>query len=210
MEILKALCLTAVEEVKLKMNEWSEEQLQFLKENCHKITIKQLMKTINKSRQLIVKKIKELNLKQFKYKTTHNLSKNKYYILWKNVRSRCYNKKDICYNTYGGRGIYMYQDWINNPLLFINYIKETLGEKPKNYSLDRIDNNEGYIPNNLKWSSSIEQVRNSSMTKLTLESVNLIREQGNNFTKTELSKKYNISLAQISRIINNKSWVINE
>lgn len=189
------------------VNKWSNEEIEILKQN---LTIKELVKKLNRTKNAIVYKLQNLGLKRKKVNITHNLTKHKYYILWRNIKSRCYNKKDICYNTYGGRGIYMYQEWIDDPKLFINYIENNLGEKPKNFSLDRIDNNEGYIPNNLKWSSCTDQSRNSSMTKLTLESVNLIREQGNNFTKTELSKKYNVSISQISRIINNKSWVINE
>lgn len=60
--------------------------------------------------------------------------------------------------------------------------------------------------NNLKWSSASEQVRNSSMTKLTIDQVTEIKDNHNLFTRNELSEKYNVSIAQISRIINNKSW----
>lgn len=187
----------------VQVNKWSDEEIEILNQN---LTMSELTKKLNRTEGAISYKLRHLRLKRKNVKIIHNLTKHKYYVLWRNIRSRCYNKNDICYKTYGGMGIYMYPEWIDAPNLFIKYLEDNLGDRPDGYSLDRINNKEGYIPNNLKWSSASEQVRNSSMTKLTIDQVTEIRNNYNLFTKNELSEKYNVSIAQISRIINNKSW----
>lgn len=73
------------------------------------------------------------------------------------IKQRCYNKNTKRYSNYGGRGIFLYKDWINSFDLFKKYILENLGERPSKHSLDRIDNNNGYIPGNLKWSTYSQQ-----------------------------------------------------
>lgn len=193
--------VVGVEEV--QMNKWSDEEIEILNQN---LTMNELTNKLNRTESAISYKLRHLGLKRKNINIIHNLTKHKYYVLWRNIRSRCYNKNDVCYKTYGAIGIYMYQEWIDMPNLFIKYLEDNLGDRPDGYSLDRINNKEGYIPNNLKWSSASEQVRNSSMTKLTIDQVTEIRNNHNLFTKNELSEKYNVSIAQISRIINNKSW----
>lgn len=83
-----------------------------------------------------------------KYDTLYEL----YNAVWENICDRCYNKNNLCYIYYGGRGIGVYKPWIENKLKFIMYCIKNLGEKPKPYYvIDRIDNNRGYYPGNLRW-----------------------------------------------------------
>jgi hypothetical protein len=78
---------------------------------------------------------------------------------WKNMISRCENKKDKRYNIYGDRGIKVCKRWHK----FENFISD-IGEAPKGgkreYSLDRIDNNKGYFKKNCRWATAKEQANN--------------------------------------------------
>lgn len=82
---------------------------------------------------------------------------------------RCNNKDNFQYNDYGGRGITVCDRWdINKGGSFENFLQD-MGEKPKDKSLDRVDNNKlinGYSPENCKWSTRKEQSINKRNNKL--------------------------------------------
>jgi hypothetical protein len=91
----------------------------------------------------------------------HGLSNTYLYETWSSIKQRCYNRNNKDFKYYGGRGIGLSKEWYNNFELFYNYIIENLGLRPtKQHSIDRIDNNEHYVPGNLKWSTKSEQVNN--------------------------------------------------
>lgn len=77
------------------------------------------------------------------------------YNTWLGMRARCLNPNHHKYKNYGGRGIRISDAW-NNFYTFVN----DMGEKPKGYSLDRIDNDGDYCKENCKWSSPVEQANN--------------------------------------------------
>lgn len=79
---------------------------------------------------------------------------------WYAMHSRCYYKKHVSYAQYGGRGISVCWRWHkDNPEGWENF-KADMGERPKNLSLDRIDSNGNYEPDNCKWSTAQEQTLN--------------------------------------------------
>lgn len=83
------------------------------------------------------------------------------HMLWKRLKARCLNPKSADYKDYGARGITIYEPWINDFTEFDNYVLANLGERPsKEYSLDRIDNNLGYQPGNIRWATHVEQANN--------------------------------------------------
>lgn len=62
---------------------------------------------------------------------------------------------------YGGRGIRMYKEWFDGYQAFRAYVKSNIGDRPKpEYTLDRIDNDRGYVPGNIRWASKMLQVYN--------------------------------------------------
>ena len=87
--------------------------------------------------------------------------KDPLYIMWKNVKQRCFNPKHTAYRWYGGRGISVWEPWRTDADAFITYIEENLGPRPKGCSIDRIDNDGDYAPGNLRWATRKEQVANS-------------------------------------------------
>jgi len=89
----------------------------------------------------------------------HGYSYDELYKLWGSIRNRVYNKNQDSYKYYGDRGIEFY--WKDDPKGFIEYIKQELGPKPDpTMSIDRINNDGNYEPNNLRWATATQQANN--------------------------------------------------
>ena len=87
-------------------------------------------------------------------------TKHLLYTRWFNMVSRCTNPTTEGYASYGGRGISVYSEWVENPIAFFNYCDENLGPIPEGYSIDRIDNDGNYEPGNIRWADWSTQNRN--------------------------------------------------
>lgn len=78
------------------------------------------------------------------------------YRSWKMMHSRCRNKNDPAYHNYGGRGISVCDRWKD----YQNFLDD-MGRRPTpKHTLERIDNDQGYGPDNCKWATRAEQLRN--------------------------------------------------
>jgi hypothetical protein len=97
------------------------------------------------------------------YKNTNGY--NYLYMCWSAMKRRCLNPNSSPYNSYGGRGIKIYEPWITDYRLFKEWILTNLGDRPKGYSLDRIDNDGNYEPGNLRWADYYTQNNNTSRNK---------------------------------------------
>ena len=103
----------------------------------------------------------ELNRKMAKKNIKHNKCDSIEYSSWKQMMSRCNNPKSTLYYRYGGRGIRVCESWKD----FRNFYKD-MGKRPsKLYSIERINNNGNYEPNNCKWVTIDEQANNRSTCK---------------------------------------------
>lgn len=72
------------------------------------------------------------------------------------MRNRCNNPNATQYKWYGGKGITVCKEW-NNYSTFL----EDMGDKPIEKTIDRLDNNVGYIKTNCRWSTAKEQAENN-------------------------------------------------
>lgn len=73
------------------------------------------------------------------------------------MMSRCYRKNHMHYNRYGGSGIITCPEWLNSKTFYKWAIENGYQE---NLTIDRIDNNKGYTPENCRWVSSLTNARN--------------------------------------------------
>lgn len=96
-----------------------------------------------------------------KYTTTHGLSKHPLNATWRAIKDRCFNVKNLRYSFYGGRGITMFPEWAENFHSFYKYVIDTIGDKPKGRTMDRINTNGDYAPGNIRWLTAAEQNRNT-------------------------------------------------
>lgn len=81
------------------------------------------------------------------------------------VMERCTNPNHIAYKKYGGRGITVCQEWIDSPQAFVDWALAN-GFSPE-LQIDRIDNDKGYSPDNCRWVTARENIRNRSNSVIT-------------------------------------------
>ena len=90
------------------------------------------------------------------WKFKHGDHKSSEYYSWSGAKGRCRNPKNKNYDRYGGRGIKFCERW-NDYKVFLT----DMGRKPSpKHSLERVDNDGDYCPENCKWATSLEQCHN--------------------------------------------------
>lgn len=93
----------------------------------------------------------------------HGMSGTPTHRAWKSMKNRVLNKDGRDYADYGGRGIKICERWLS----FENFYSD-MGERPGKCSIDRIDVDGDYCPDNCRWATAREQCRNKRNTKKVL------------------------------------------
>ena len=122
--------------------------------------------------------------KQNGYKTKHGKSRTPLYHLYHCIKDRCYNKENRKYKDYGGRGIYVCKEWQNDFTAFEEWANKN--GYMRGLSIDRIDNNSGYSPDNCRFTNANAQNNNRRQC-------NYIIIDGNKKTVSEWAECFGIS-----------------
>lgn len=93
----------------------------------------------------------------------HGKTQTREYRIWSGMHYRCSNPRSRAYKWYGARGISVCPQWKS----FETFYRD-LGPCPHNHSLDRIDNGQGYSPDNCRWATAVQQARNSRRNRRVL------------------------------------------
>lgn len=93
-----------------------------------------------------------------KHKKVHGDAGTKLYHVWANMKQRCLNSRNKRYKDWGGRGITVCKEWLES---YDNFKAWALSSGyHEGLSIDRIDNDGDYCPDNCRWATASEQRRN--------------------------------------------------
>lgn len=132
---------------------------------------------------------------------THGLTGTPEYRTWASVVSRCLDSSNSAYRYYGARGIKVDPKFLGKNG-FVCFLAE-VGNRPKGKTIDRIDNNKGYEPGNLRWATPAEQSRNLSRNKW-------IELEGQRLCLKDASVKIGIGLGRIRYYANTRKVTLQE
>ena len=96
---------------------------------------------------------------------THGLWYTRLYKIWASMKDRVFNIKHKAYQDYGGRGITICEEWKNDVKSFYDWAITNGYEEDKGLSIDRIDNDGNYYPENCRWTTQTIQTRNQRISK---------------------------------------------
>lgn len=133
-----------------------------------------------------------------KPKEQHGLSRTPTYRTWNSMRQRCYDPNHPAYPRYGGRGICVCERWLDSILAFV----EDMGERPSGLTLERIDNEGDYSPQNCKWATAKEQANNTRKTRY-------VTVDGKRELAREVAAENDISPSQLSVRLAN-GWTVEQ
>ena len=127
---------------------------------------------------------------------THGMSKTRIYKIWVDMKRRCNNKNRKGYKYYGGRGITYCPEWEN----FEPFYKWALSNGyAENLTLDRIDVNGNYEPNNCRWVDYTTQANNTNRN-------HILTYKGKTQTLSEWAREYDIPYSILQDRINDLNW----
>lgn len=128
----------------------------------------------------------------------HGLSNGRIYRIYALIKQRCNDKNCKAYKNYGGRGITICEDWENDFISFYNWAISNGYDD--SLTLDRIDNNKGYSPENCRWANRYIQSNNRRNNIL-------ITYKGETKTIPQFARDYGIEISTLrSRIY--RGWSV--
>lgn len=127
-------------------------------------------------------------IKANKRRAKHGKHKTKTYSVWRSMKNRC---KPDGHERYGQRGIRVCDRWQS----FENFL-EDMGEQPAGMTLDRIDNDGDYTPENCQWATRKQQSNNTSSNRM-------VTIKGETKTLAEWARHVGISYAAMKNRLNN-------
>ena len=134
---------------------------------------------------------------------THGMSRDFISSEWRGMKSRCYNPNNKSYYDYGGRGIKVCEKWKDDLQSFYDDVSKLEHFGEKGYTLDRINNDADYEPNNVRWATKSEQNTNKR------NNIN-ITYNGKTQCLKLWAEELNIPYLTLYKRINKLNWDINK
>ena len=125
------------------------------------------------------------------------MHKTRTYRSWNSMKQRCTNPNAHAYELYGGRGITICKQWQSFEQFFSD-----MGECPEGLTIDRINNNKGYSPNNCRWATYKEQQNNRRDNRL-------FTYKDKTMTATQWAETVGLTCRQLIRRID-RDWSFEE
>ena len=136
---------------------------------------------------------------------THGKSRTRLFGIWRSMKKRCFLPSHEAYYRYGGRGIMVCKEW----LIFDNFSVWAVRNGYKEHlTLDRINNDLGYYPDNCRWATYEEQNQNKKNNTINAGIARLIVYLVySGLSHTEVARIFEVSRPTVSFIICGKTWV---
>jgi hypothetical protein len=132
---------------------------------------------------------------------THGGSDTRLYTIWCGMIARCEKPTHDRYADYGGRGIAVCSDWRGSFEVFRNWAQAN-GYSDQ-LTIERRDNDAGYLPGNCRWATRAEQSRNRRTSAL-------VQHQGSQMTIAELSERTRVSYSLLKQRIRRYGWPVDK
>lgn len=145
--------------------------------------------------------------------TTHGGSNNKLYAVYQAMKARCYNVNNKKYKRYGGRGISVCGDWLCRFESFRDWA--LLNGYKEGLTIERIDNDGNYIPDNCKWIPPEDQyksktnakgsgIKNSKLKESDIHEIRFMIKRG--YSNRDIGVLYRVSEHTIRDVRYKKNW----
>lgn len=145
--------------------------------------------------------VKKENARKMNFK--HGMSRDRIYEILCAMKSRCYCKNDENYKRYGERGIEICDEW-RNENGFKNFYEWSIANGYQtNLTIDRIDVDGNYCPENCRWATPKQQMQNTRRNKY-------VNYEGKIYSISELSEKLNLTYMQTWHKFRNVSFGMSE
>lgn len=132
----------------------------------------------------------------------------KEYNSYRSMKNRCLCPTDKNYPRWGGRGVSICSRWLDGAKGFLNFL-EDLGPRPEGYTLDRVDVDGDYCPENCRWADKYTQVHNTKRYKEgDVPGVRWVKEKGDyeaNYKNGDLRKTKHFK-SRDAAIAQRKAW----
>lgn len=134
----------------------------------------------------------------------HGDTKTRLHSIWRGMKDRCYRENNANYFRYGGKGITVCDEWLNDYVAFKEWSE--LNGYDKALTIDRINNDESYGPDNCRWVDMTIQCNNQSTSlfkRIGCIGFNKIKSkyQPRVYTQGRLAKEYSTNIVSIRKII---------
>ena len=136
-----------------------------------------------------------------KANTRHGMFNTRLYKIFDSMKQRCYNPNSTSYHNYGGRGITICDEWLNDPSAFFKWSLEN--GYSDDLTIDRKDNDKGYSPENCRWTTEIEQHNNTRRNRY-------VEYKGEVHTLSEWCRILGLNYSTVKTRLNVLKWSVEE